>query len=134
MLGLGEQVGRDQHRRHGVVGDHRNFRRTGVAVDRDVGRDLALRFGHVAHSRADDHVDRIDRLGAVREAAIACAPPTRYTTSTSASERGGEDRVVHGAVGARRRAERDVGHARDARRSAVISTDDASGDDRPPGT
>ena len=49
------------------VGDHDQVARPGEAVDPDLPEHLPLGLLNVQVSRADDHVDRLDRLGAVRE-------------------------------------------------------------------
>ena len=51
----------------GVVGDDEHLARAGGEVDRDVARDEQLCLGHPGVPRADDPVDRGDRLGAVGE-------------------------------------------------------------------
>ena len=50
-----------------AVGDDHDLGRTRERLDADRARDLALGEGDVAVPGADDHVDRADGLGAVRE-------------------------------------------------------------------
>ena len=54
---------------HGVVGDDQRLGGACEQVDADPPEELALGFGHVGVAGTDDHVDRLDRLGAERHRA-----------------------------------------------------------------
>jgi hypothetical protein len=69
VLGLAEQVGGADLGVHGVVGDHQRLGRPGEQVDADAAEELALGLGDEGVARADQHVDRRDRLGAERHRA-----------------------------------------------------------------
>ena len=56
MLGLREQIGRDDCRRSGGVGEDNELRWAGEHIDGDASRDELLRRRDVAVSGADDHV------------------------------------------------------------------------------
>ena len=117
VLGLREQVGRDPRRVDRVVGDDRDFGRTGEPVDADDAEHLPLGLGHVRVARPDDDVDRHGSISVPNaSAAIACAPPMRYTSSTPASAAAARIDGGDRAVGSGRHAQHDLGDARDARR------------------
>ncbi len=69
MLGLPQQVGRDQLRVDGVVGDHHGLGRPGEQVDPHPPVELALGLGHEGVAGADEHVDGLDRFRAHRHRA-----------------------------------------------------------------
>ena len=74
VLGLAQQVGRAQLTVHRLVGDHQRLGGTREEIDAHPAEELALglRDEHVA--RADEHVDRIDGLGAERHSAHRLHP------------------------------------------------------------
>ena len=56
VLGLRQQIGRDQFRVAGVVSNNKDFRRPGKLVDADRPKDLPLRLVHKRIARANDLV------------------------------------------------------------------------------
>ena len=66
MLGLSEQIGRDERRIGGVVGNNEDFGRASGKVDADHAEELALGFGDVRVARARDQVDARHPHAAVR--------------------------------------------------------------------
>ena len=97
------------------VGDDRDLRRSRVAVDSDVGRNLALRFGYIRVAGTDDHIDRIDGFGSVRQRRDRLRTADAVDDVDTGQLRRREDGVVDGPVGPRRRAQHDLGNARDPR-------------------
>ena len=67
MLCLTEQVGGDDHRVGGLVGDDQDLRRAGDEVDADLAEQPALGLDDVRVARADEEVHRVDRLRPERE-------------------------------------------------------------------
>ena len=101
VLGLAEQVGGDPVGIVLAVGDDEDFARPGDHVDADDAVELALGLGDLGVARADDHVDRLDPLGAVGERGDrlrAADPPDLVDPDEM---RGGEDQRVDLAVGRR---------------------------------
>ncbi len=64
VFGLTEEVGGAELAVDGLVGDHQGFGRAGEEVDTDLAVELALGFGNIGVTGADEHVDGLDRLGA----------------------------------------------------------------------
>ena len=67
VLGLGDQVGGDERRHRGVVGQDRDLGRAGLGVDAAPALDQALGRRDVDVARAGDHVHRGHALDAVGE-------------------------------------------------------------------
>ena len=88
MLGLAEQVGGDELRVGGLVGDHGDLRRAGEQVDPHPAEQLPLGLGDVGVAGADDHVD----------GRLAEQPEGHGGERLHAAE--GEDPVGAGEVGA----------------------------------
>ena len=65
VLGLGEQIRRDQARFGAAVGDDQHLRRAGDRVDVDLAEDQALGRGDPLVAGPDDLVDPRHRRGAV---------------------------------------------------------------------
>ena len=59
MLGLADEVGRDDRRVCGIVGDDGNLGRSGEHVDADFAEQRALRLGDELVAGADDDVGRL---------------------------------------------------------------------------
>ena len=66
VLGLAEQVYGDQFGVHRVVADHHGLGRAGEKIDADAPVRLPLGLRHVGVAEADEHVHRLDGLGADR--------------------------------------------------------------------
>ena len=66
MLGLAQQVGRAHLGVGGVVGDDQDLGRAGEQIDADPAVELALGLGDIGVAGADQHVDRLEALGAER--------------------------------------------------------------------
>ena len=79
MLGLADQVCRDELRHGRAVGDHDDFARAGDAVDVDRAVDVPLGQRDEEIARPDDLVDRLqpDRSRPKASDATPCAPPIR---------------------------------------------------------
>ena len=116
VLGLGQQVEREQLGIRAGVRDHHQVAGAGEAVDPHPRRQLALRLLHVQVAGADDHVDRGDRLGSERERRDRLRAPHPVHGRGARQVAGGEHRRIDIALGARRRAHHDLRHARDFRR------------------
>ena len=118
VLGLGEQVDRDEHRIDGVVGDDHDLRRPGVAVDRRRRPgDLALRLGDVRVARARRSRRPRESSRCRRPARRSPARRRRGTPRRPPASRGRrEDRVGHRAVGSGRHAQHDLRNTGDPRR------------------
>ncbi len=69
VFGLAEQVGGAELAIHRLVGDHQRLGRAGEQVDADAAVELPLGFGDEGIAGADQHVDRLDALGAERHRA-----------------------------------------------------------------
>ena len=67
VLGLAEQVRRDEPGIGAAVGEHRDLGRASEQVDADRPEELALRLGDVGVAGADDHVHRLEALDPVRQ-------------------------------------------------------------------
>ena len=101
------------------IGDDDDLGRAGEArrhADQAAGCDLALGLGDASTSRADDDVDRPDRLGAVGERGDGSRTGDPVHLVDAGDGRGGQDAVVDRSVGARRGAEHRLGNAGDLRR------------------
>ena len=100
VLDLREEIGRDQHRR-----DRRRRRRPRPPTDRRSRRcptsAATWRFASATYALPgpDDHVDRVDRLGPVRERGDRLRAADPVDDVDLGEPRRGEDRVVHGPVG-----------------------------------
>ena len=116
VLGLGEQVGGDEFGIRGGVRDDHHVGRPREAVDADHADELTLRLCDVRVPRTDDHVDGRNRISPVRERGdgLGAADPVELVDVGEGC--GGERGVGDAAVGARRDAEHDLGHAGDPRR------------------
>ncbi len=64
MLGLAQQIGRADLGIDGVIGNDQRFGRTGEQINSDAAEQLPLGLGDESIARADQHVDRTDRLRA----------------------------------------------------------------------
>ena len=64
MLGLAEQVRRTDLGVDGIVGDHQCFCRSGEQVDANLAVELTLRLGNEGVAGTDQHVYRLDCVGA----------------------------------------------------------------------
>ena len=67
VLGLAQQVDRDDERVGVLVGDDQDLGRTGEQVDADLAEQLPLRLGDERVAGAGDQVHPVDRLGADRQ-------------------------------------------------------------------
>ncbi len=132
MLGLADQVGRDQPRVGRVVGDDEDLGGAGFGIRPHDARDGALGRGDEVVARSRDHVDRIEPQARdpVREGADRARAPHRvHLVDAEQPSRREDDRVHAPAVRAlRRRRERDLRHAGDLGRDDVH--DDAGRVDR----
>ena len=115
VLGLAEQVGGDDHRVGRLVGDDEDLRRAGDEVDADLPEQPALRLDDVRVARADEEVDRVDRLGSERERGERLNAAEDVDLVGAGEVHGGDGGVGHAPV-ERRRARRDALDARDLRR------------------
>ena len=112
VLGLAEQVGGDQARVGGLVGDDQHLGRAGEQVDADAAEELALGLGDVGVAGADEHVDRREVLDqpeghrGQRPARRRARRPRRRPRSTSRRASPGGSRPRAGAARSRRRAGR----------------------------
>ena len=76
MLGLAEQIGGDDGRPRGLVGDDEDLGRAGEEVDADDPEQLALGLRDVGVAGADEQVDRLQPGSApCASAPIAWTPP-----------------------------------------------------------
>ncbi len=66
MLGLAQQIGRAHLGVGAVVGDDQDLGRPGEQIDADLAIELALGFGDIGVAGPDQHVDRLESLGAER--------------------------------------------------------------------
>ena len=114
VLGLAEQIGRADFAVHAVVGDDERFGRAGEQVDADAAEQLPLRLRHIGVARADDHVDRRDRLGAERHRGDRLHAAQHVDFIGAAEVHGRDDRRMRPAL-ERRRAGDDALHAGDPR-------------------
>ena len=114
VLGLAEQVGRADFAVHAVVGDDQRLGRAGEQVDADAAEQLALGLRHIGVARADDHVDRRDRLGAERHRGDRLHAAQHVDFVGAAEVHGRDDRRMRPAL-ERRRAGDDALHAGDPR-------------------
>ena len=115
MLGLAEQVGGADFAVDAVVGDDQRLGRAGEQVDADAAEQLALGFRHIGVAGADDHVDRLDRLGAERHGGDRLHAAEHIDLVGAAEMHGGDDRRMRPAL-ERRRAGDDALHAGDLAR------------------
>ena len=95
--------------------DHEQVTRPREAVDPDVARHLPLGLLDVQVARADDHVDRVDGLGAVGERGDGLSATDRVDPGGARKPASGEHRRVHLAGGTGRSAHGHVGYPGDAR-------------------
>ena len=132
VLGLADQVGGDEARVGGPIGDHEDLGRAGLGVDAHDPAHQPLGRGDVDVAGARDQIDRVEaeRRHAVGERADRAGAAHRVDLVDAEDAGGAQDRRVHAPVvlGLRRRRERDRLHARDLRRHDVH--DDARRVDR----
>ncbi len=114
VLGLADQVGGDLRRVGGVVGEDGDLGRSGLGVDADPAREVALGGGHVDVAGAGDHVHRLALLGAEREHRDRLGAADRVHLGDAEQGARGQDGRVHPAAEGllRRRGHRDPGDAR----------------------
>ncbi len=115
VLGLGEEVGGGEARRHAAVGDDDDLRRPGVGIDADDARDLALGQRDEPVARPDDHVDRAERLGAEGEGGNGLRATDPVHVGDPDQGGGGQRRLRDPAVGIGRNAEHELAHPRELR-------------------
>ena len=111
MLGLAEQVGRDQLGVGRVVGDHGDLRRAGQQVDPDAPVELALGLGHVRVAGADDHVDAVHPGQAERHRRQRLDAAEREDPVGPGDRRAVDERREDALAAVRRRARHDGLHA-----------------------
>ena len=97
MLGLADQVGRDERGVGTVVGEHGDLGRTGLGVDPDEALDQALRGDGVDVAGSGDEVDRTARPGAVGEHRDGLGTADGVHLGDAEEGAGGEDRRVRQA-------------------------------------
>ena len=112
MLGLAEQVGGADFAVHAVVGDDQRLGRPGQQVDADAAEQLPLGLRHIGVAGADDHVDRLDTLGAERHGGHRLHAAEHVDVVGAAEMHGGDDGRMRPAL-ERRRAGDDALHAGD---------------------
>ena len=114
MLGLADQVGGDEGRVGGVVGDDADLGRAVLAVDADDALQDPLRGGDVDVAGAGDHVDRGALVGAVGEHRQRLGAADGVDFPDAEERAGGEHRRVRQAAELllRRGRDRDLVHAR----------------------
>ncbi len=115
VLRLGEQVGGGERSRHAAVGDDHDLGRSRERIDADRARDLALGQGDVPVAGADDHVDRADGLGAVRERGDGLGAADAVHLGDTDERRRRERGCGHRAVGRGRDAQHQLAHTRELR-------------------
>ena len=98
MLGLPEKVGGAHFRIDRLVGDHHRLGRTGEEVDADAAEELALGLGDEGVARADQHVHRLDRLGAERHRADRLDAAEAVDLVGATEVHGSDDRRVRRTV------------------------------------
>ena len=111
VLSLGEEVGGAHRRIGGLVCDDEHLARPGGKVDADPRRDEKLRRCHEPVPRADDLVDRRDRLRPVRQRGDGLRPPDCVDLTHAELPRRGQNRFSRP-----RRRHCDPPHARHFRR------------------
>ena len=106
VLGLTQEVARDDAGIGAVVGDDQDLGRPGQQVDADGAEDLTLGFRHVLVARADDHGDGRHGLGAEGHGAEGLHAADAVDLIRAGGEHRVQRRRVDGAwrrVGRRRR-------------------------------
>ena len=98
VFGLGEQIGRDEVRIRGAVGENDDFARAGDHVDVAHSENLALGLGHVQVARTHDLVHLRDAFGPVGEGGhgLGAADPVDFVESEHGGR--GQYRRVHGSL------------------------------------
>ena len=138
VLGLADQVGRDEGGHRGVVGEDGDLGRAGLGVDADHALEQSLRGDGVDVAGPGDQVDPAARAGAVGEHrdGLGAADGVHLLDAEQRARR--QDRRVRqaGVLGLRGRGERDRGDARhlrgyDVHHHARHQRGDASGDVEP---
>ncbi len=94
VLGLREKVHREPFRRGAAIGDDENLRWAGNHVDADAAKHLALRFGDIGISRADDLVDAGNRTRAIRERRHCLRAANADDAIDARERRGGEHQRI----------------------------------------
>lgn len=94
VLGLADQVGGHVHRVGGLVREDRDLGGTGLGVDADLAREVALGGGDPDVAGPGDHVGRGAGLGAVREHRDGLGTADRVHLVDAEEGAGGEDRGV----------------------------------------
>src|SRR5439155_89932 len=119
VLGLGDQVRRDEPHLGGLIGDDQHLCRTRQHVDSDVPRDLPLRFGDEPIARTHDLVDARNRGRPVSERGDRLrAPDPEHPIHAGESRRGQYD--IARCIPARgRRDHHDLRHTCDDRGNGV---------------
>ena len=99
MLRLGEQVKFHLVHVRARRRDHEQVTWPCEPVDPDVARHLSLRLLDVQVARTDDHVDRLDGLGAVGERGDGLSATDRVHPGGARKPASGKHRLVHVAGG-----------------------------------
>ena len=110
MLGLGDQVGRDEFRIRGVVGDDRDLGRAGLGVGADRAEQQPLGRGHVDVARAGDGVHGGTVGRAVPEHGDGLGPAGGVDLLDAEQRARSEHGRAGQAVFLRRRGHRDLRH------------------------
>ena len=118
MLGLGEEIGGDEGRVGGGVGEHDDFGRAGDHVDADEAEHAALGGGDIGVARPDDLGDRRDGRGAVGERGDRLRAADAIDLGDAGEPRRREHQRIDPAV-RRRNRHHDPRAARDLRRNGV---------------
>ena len=111
VFGLGEEVGGDEVRASGVVGEDHDFAGAREEVDGDCAEELAFGFDDEFVARAHDFVDWADGFGAEGEGGDGVGSADAVDLGGSGELEGVEHGVVDAAVGAAWRADDDFGDA-----------------------
>ena len=121
VLGLRDQVGREEPRVGGVVGDDRDLGRARLGVHSDGAGQQPLGRGHVGVARPGDHVHRSAVGGAVGEHGDCLGAACRVHFFDAEQRAGGQDGRCGQAtaVPAGRRGDRDPADPGDLRRDHV---------------
>ena len=127
VLGLPEQVSRDQLGVGVLVGDHEDLGRSGQQVDPDATEQLALGLGHVRVARADDHVDGGQPLDTERHRRQRLDAAEAEDLVGAAGRHRMKHRRVHPATLARRRDGDDPLHPATLGTTIVMNADASIG-------
>ena len=103
MFRLREQIGGDENRVAGRVGDHEDLGGSGDHIDRDHAENLLFGFCDEGVAGADDLVDLRDALGAVGERGDRLRASDLENAVDARDVGGGEDRGIDLSVLAGRR-------------------------------